>query len=322
MRDSTKLLLQCVAFLFGLAFLWYFTGGRERTIQDLINVQVQDSAGRTLLNKSGDGGAPFFNWWSESTPVYTGSNSYYTAPVPNIDYSKDPRYADLTNKSPYFRAVTLQSGNLGATVAADEYMRLRAESGTGSGINISGWKIVSTESGRVASIKKGLERMYPEALNNTELDIILRPGDSVYLSTGRSPQGHSFRENKCTGYYEQFFDYSPSLSMNCPRLSQEKLPARPNQLKDNCLDYIRSFPQCQLPQQNIPEKYAGDCQSFVESHVGYAKCFDLHKNDADFLTNEWRVFLGYDEDIWKSQRETIQLLDAQGRVVDQYKYGY
>ena len=320
MRDSTKLLLQCIGVLFLLAFIWYFTGGKDRTIEDLINVQVRDSNGKTLLNKSNSDG-PLFNWWSEPR-VYVNNNSYYTAPVPNIDYSKDPRYANITNKSPYFRTVTLQSGNTNATSAVDEYIVLRGESSAGNGVNISGWKLVSTESGRTVSIKKGLELMYPEALNNTEVNIVLRPGDNAYVSTGRAPQGRSFHVNKCSGYSEQFFDYSPSLQMSCPRLTDEKLPARPNHLKDSCLDYIRSFPQCQIPQQSIPEKYAGDCQSFIESHVGYAKCFDLHKNDADFLTNEWRIFLGSDEDIWKSQRETIQLLDTQGRIVDQYKYGY
>jgi hypothetical protein len=46
----------------------------------------------------------------------------------------------------------------------------------------------------------------------------------------------------------------------------------------------------------------------------------LHKNDEDFYDDEWRIYLGRGEELWKNRRETIILKDQAGKIIKEVSY--
>ena len=129
---------------------------------------------------------------------------------------------------------------------ADEVLTIHASSDNKEKITITGWKLVSVPTGNSAVIGKGVYLPFPGTVM-PEQPITVSPGDTVYISTGRSPIGVSFLLNKCTGYFDQFQQFNPRLERRCTRLSKEILPAPPNNLDDKCLDYLDTIPACRTP---------------------------------------------------------------------------
>jgi hypothetical protein len=166
------------------------------------------------------------------------------------------------------------------------------------------------------AIGKGVYLIMPATLN-TEQAIFLEPGDKAIITTGQSPVGYSFRLNKCTGYFEQFQDFTPRLPKECPYPRDEDLPQG---LEDACLDYIDRLPRCEIHDDPIPDYLSVPCRRYISREINYKTCVDIHKNDSDFYKNEWRVYLGRDEDLWKTKRETIRLLGKDDVVIDSVSY--
>ena len=193
-----------------------------------------------------------------------------------------------------------------------------------TGTNVTGMSIKSVVSGQIVQIGQGVYLPMANQVNGLA-DIKILPGQKIIVATTHSPLGYSFRLNKCTGYFEQFQNFTPSLPQSCPRLKDETRPAPPNQLSDACLDYIDRFPACKIITTQAapitPTTDQGyDCLKFVQDNTGYQNCSDLHRYDANFYSNEWRTYLNYNASIWKSKREIIWLLDQQGRFISQYSY--
>ena len=142
----------------------------------------------------------------------------------------------------------------------------------------------------------------------------------MIVTTGRSPVGISFKENKCAGYFEENQDFNPSLQTNCPTASQEfSRFYNGEDDKGTCVAYVRSIPYC-ATETRASNNVSSSCENFVEKHLNYNGCVDTHKADPDFLGSTWRVFLGQREELWRSNRETITLLDGQNKVIDSITY--
>ena len=62
------------------------------------------------------------------------------------------------------------------------------------------------------------------------------------------------------------------------------------------------------------------CSNFLSNQEQYAKCFAVHSNDSSFLSGTWRIYLNRSVRLWQNQRETIELLDQNGKVVDSFSY--
>jgi hypothetical protein len=43
-------------------------------------------------------------------------------------------------------------------------------------------------------------------------------------------------------------------------------------------------------------------------------------NTKDFLSNEWMVYLGRTENLWKDRREIIDIIDSKGKILQTYTY--
>lgn len=216
--------------------------------------------------------------------------------------------------------VTLSRDTSGAaaTNETSEYVIINVSAAGRESISTAGWKLVS-KSGDGAHFPQGTELAKSGRVNQLGA-ITLRPGDQAVVTTGRSPVGVSFRENKCTGYFEEHQDFHPSLSMNCPTPSQE-FSRFYDEDDDNgkCAAYVRSIPYCST-EPSIKSNAPSSCDDFVEQYLEYNSCVVAHERDADFTNPTWRIFLGQRDELWRRDRETITLLDAQNRVIDSLSY--
>lgn len=209
--------------------------------------------------------------------------------------------------------------------AAQEYVLIQTASNNSEPVTITGLIVKSGVSLLSHTLPRGWTLPYLNATGVGDT-VTLPPGGRAYLISGRSPLGlstgrmmnnASFQLNKCTGFFEQGLDFSPSLPMTCPAPISEPLPQPPNALSDACMDYLRGIGGCSLPTA-YPQSLSGDgnCQAHVFNKIGYSQCVNLHKNEPDFFTGEWRIYLGRDTRLWRDKTEIVELYDATGKLID------
>lgn len=307
MDDSVRDLLWFIGIVVAIGVIWAIAGGKQRTIEKIINARATDGTGQTI------GGGN-----SKEKPVDLDlTDDGYIPPKKDttiVNYSHlDP--ATTPNKSPFLGKIKLNADRPGSTDVDSERVSISASSQNTIRIPITGWTIVSLETGRVATIGKAAPLPYSGQSNYEEV-VNLRPGDYALITTGRSPLGAGFLINKCMGYFEQFQDYNPSLPTSCPLISEVQLPPKPNNLNDRCLNYIAAYPSCKTPGSSLPADLTHECKEFIIKEANYSQCVAHNKNDTDFYSKEWRLFLNRTEELWKGSRETLELRDATGKVVD------
>ena len=206
-----------------------------------------------------------------------------------------------------------------STNSSKEYVVIRATNATTS-INITGWRLVSQNTGTSVTIPQGTYLFFTSTVNALQ-DIYITGNDTVYLVTGISPVGTSFKVNKCSGYFEQFQNFAPYLSTSCPAPRDENLSEIPRlSINNSCFDYIDSFPKCRIQTEPLPTNWSYECKNFITTKVSYASCINIHKEDKDFYGHEWRVYLRRGESLWKNSSEDIVLYDNLGKVVSELKY--
>jgi hypothetical protein len=207
--------------------------------------------------------------------------------------------------------------------ASQEYVVIRANSNLKLPVKISGWKLKSLSSGNSVTLPQGTYLFFAGTVN-PEQDIYLSANDTVYINTGISPNGASFKINKCSGYLNQFQTFTPYIGGYCPAPRNENISSIPRTgYNDSCFDFIDSMSSCRTQTDPLPAgsaKWSVECTDFIYKKINYPACVDTHKNDKDFYQNEWRIFLKRSEPIWKNSREDIVLLDEEGKIVDEYKY--
>ena len=203
--------------------------------------------------------------------------------------------------------------------SGQEYVQISASGTNQNKILLTGMLLKSRMTGNQANIGEGVNLYYSNTLNQTA-PIFLAPGQTAYIITGRSPLGYSFRTNKCIGYLNNYNqNYIVSIHSNCPAIISYPLPARPNAFQDNCLNFLNSISSCQTF-FSFPSDLSEACKTFITDRANYPRCVADFSNDENFLSDDWRIYLGRDESLWKSQREIIDLLDSQGNVMSTYTY--
>lgn len=233
----------------------------------------------------------------------------------DIQTIKDNREASI-----YKGSVAIQNISYGSTDPSNEYISIYALSQNKNPIKITGWTFKSLSTGNSATIGKGTYLFFGDGQDSKSLqDIYLSPGDTAYISTGRSPLSVSFKVNRCSGYQSQSITFNPYLFTDCPLARNEKNNIPPTVKNDSCFDLIDSFPQCRVRTEPLPLGTSPECSNFIAS-LNYRSCVDTHKNEAGFYKPEWRIYLGRSEILWKTRRETIKLLDDVGKTVDTRSY--
>lgn len=265
------------------------------------------------------------NYFDNSNSSYKNESSRVSMEIGNIanqtynlknQMDKDALDARI---SPYYKKISIMKHSAwNESNPTQEYVTIEADESLDAPINVSNWTIKSAVSGKI--FKLGKATPLPEFGSvNPEYDVVLPPGGVIYLSSGRSPIGSSFQENKCTGYLDQYQDYYPGLAHECPTLYDAK-PDVPLYRMNACYDYVRSVPECYMPVQNIPVNIGPECTKFITESTGYDYCVRTNKNYADFYKSRWRLFLKQPETIWLPKREVIELLDNNGKLVAEDKY--
>ncbi len=235
---------------------------------------------------------------------------------------------ESAHRSPYRGMVELDASGVYAEKRNEEYMTLSATYDNARPIDITGWRLKSLISGRNAKIPEGVRVLSSNRPWFANDDILLAPGDRAYVTTGGAAGiSTSFLTNMCTGYFDYTYRFTPSLSTSCPRLEDEDLDRfdlafddfDKEKEFDACMDAIESVSSCE---RGVPDRgLTSECRNFISDYGNYDGCVKLHKDDADFLGTEWRIFLNssYD-DLWRDEREAIALMDQNGLIVDVVRY--
>ena len=226
---------------------------------------------------------------------------------------------DKKTQSRYKGVVSLSYVNR-STDPSREYLTIRVDNKATTTIPVTGWRLTSTNTGNSVAIPKGTYLFFTGVLNSEE-DIYLTGGDTLYLVTGISPNGVSFKSNKCSGYLTQFQTFVPYISNICPLARDEGVESIQKIVSnDACLDYINSYPRCRTETKNLPVTWTYECKHFITDKLSYPSCVNSHKNDKDFYQHEWRIYLKRSAVLWKDRRENIILYDNLGKVVSTLTY--
>ncbi len=321
MEDST-FILGIFAFMF---LLWLITGGPTRPLS---------FAGPVLHTTISTGGA--INYRGSGTHFTNGQQRSPRADKSQIEQkisqinrqvqnlSKGVRHAVLFgSSSPYRGKVSLGDfvSGAGSTNPDKEYITLYVSSNINRGIDISGWKLESKTTGKVAIIPKGTN-IPRSGIINAANPIVVTAGQRVIISSGQSPIGASFQENVCTGYFTEYQSFYPSLPRICPTPQNElKKFYRPQPYTRDlaCIKKVQNIQRCTLI-GTIPQGLTTSCSTFLTNYINYNGCVNAHEHDVSFLGNTWRIYLGRTQSMWRPQYETVKLLDAQGKTVDMFSY--
>lgn len=308
MKGDGIFFLGVLAFFF---ILWFATGGPSKPISFAGPYITPITDVDTVQEGYGDTPAVDFRSDSVWSNIMGGS------------FSGGANLGGVNNPSPYQGQVRV-SGT-GGTSSEDpdrEYVTIRA-SGKDS-IDITGWRLVSGASGRGARIPEGTTLPRSGRVNDTGR-IVLNPGDEAIVVTGEAPTGVSFRENMCTGYFMSRQEFYPSLGNRCPSAYEEfQNHYTGNELRDDtCYNLVRSTPSCRTPSDR---GVSNACTTLIDDYLTYNGCVERHGSDADFVGDTWRIYLEYEnsrgrsDELWKSSRDSVKLLDSEGRTVDLYTY--
>jgi len=144
--------------------------------------------------------------------------------------------------------------------------------------------------------------------------IVLQPGDHATISMGKQERRINFRENMCTGYFDETSVFSPGLNHNCPRIQ----PTRSVSYTDQCITAIESVGTCRSLHT---ETYIGPaCQAFVDAHLNYAGCVADSRGRPDFYSRRWLIWMQRDREFFRDLVERVVLRDTQGKIVAEYGY--
>jgi len=196
----------------------------------------------------------------------------------------------------------------------NDYLVLRNESD--ETINITNWTIKTSKD--TITIPKAAKKLtYPYSESN-DFNVELSSNDEAIISVSLSPIGTSFQDNKCTGYLDLSSQFHLSLDNNCPDMSESVY----DHLGSECQEYIVNLDGCAITDFTGTSGSALNsmCTNFLNEHFSYGGCYDDYNQDADFLKDEWRIFLNKSIDIFDNNSDTVILKDANGFVVHMMRY--
>jgi hypothetical protein len=323
-----------------LFILWLYTGGPERlesregpTVEAPVSQESSSSSGSWFRGSFGVGGTSSGIGNRSGTQSGSASGGNIGSELSKIQKKVDTlgkeiqAVVEFGTPSPHRGEVTIEKRTSGvkSTNNQTEYIVLRANSRNPSAVNITGWRLIS---GIQKSDGAYSNAFIPNGSNlpktgevNPVYGISLSPGERAYVVTGSSPIGVSFRENMCSGYLTQYQTFTPSLARSCPApIDDLKFAEQPIPYQNNCEAYVRSLPRCQIVLKKTPPQYGTECDQFVKRELTYNACVDNHKYLTNFYKSDWRIFLNQQRELWRSSRDIIKLLDAEGKTVDIFTY--
>lgn len=228
--------------------------------------------------------------------------------------------------SSYEGAIKISHIDRSASVSSKEYVQLSNGGYFGLGstptaVNITGWTIENSKKDKYA-VPKAYNIPYIDA---DTADILLPPGGDIYIVTGRQDFGMNFRENGCIGYFNQYYQFTPSLYGSCmDRQSSSQIRSRflDMGLSGECIDFVNSLPSCSIPTFTFENsgKIGNNCIDYISKNINYNGCVKNYRNDKAFLRNVWHVYIGRQQKLFDAKHDRVILRDSQGLIVDQFEY--
>jgi len=264
-------------------------------------------------------------YWQSSGSNYTrtidlpGVNKTYTFYVRsrNKDGKIDSHPASYSFKvigfSPSYSQLKILTIKASGSSDLDEYVTVINYSATS--IDITGL-IIKNKNNDAFSIPGGSEYLQLGSSYSPK-DIILEPNKKADIFSGPSPIGKNFLLNKCIGYLNNFYNFSPRLPQECPRPIDQDIIS----LNENCRNYINSLPVCATPDTgDIRVGYDKQCTDYLTSTLNYSGCVMRYQVDPDFLKIDWYLYLNRTSGFWNDSHDEAELVDKDGNLISSYSY--
>lgn len=228
-----------------------------------------------------------------------------------------PTGFSLSQLSPYYDKVRLEN----VTRSYDDYysqaqFTLRTDYALENTVDVTGWKIKAN---------RGAEMFVPQAIADYGIqgfpqtsDILLKKGDYLVIYSGKSANNKNFRLNKCIGYLNNSYTFSPALPNSCPSADRSSMVS----FSGRCQSFIYSLGTCREPSSNEKNQFTtsedASCSSFLNT-LNYGGCYSAYHYQADFFSTEWRAWIDQRFSFDK-EHDRILLYDRSGLLVDEYTY--
>ncbi len=255
---------------------------------------------------------PVYRAPASNVPVnnIVNNTSVNNVPSRTIDPSQIPTGFSIKDLSPYFQKVSISAspGYFGSYSQITIRDNMQSSEGT---VKITGWLM---KGNRGSQYIPQAVSVYDPSGFTSQSDIFFKNGDSLTIYSTASGIGINLRMNKCIGYLANANKFNPPLYQSCPYLNRSEIINFTGQ----CQSYIFSLGSCQMPAANPPipvNDYA--CAQYL-SKLNYAGCFESHRNDYDFLSNQWYAWSG--SQFLDYQHDHLLLFDKQGLLVAEYNY--
>src|SRR3989344_684371 len=304
-----------VGILVFIFLIWIATGGPTHPISFTgpTLAQPEELGGGTYLQFPR---APFTIGSPETRLLGSSNGAERPAAAPRYDSSFGPTSA--------YRNIVSLNDYISNADTVKEYVEINVSQNAGGPVNITGWTLASETTGNTEVIPRGTAVPILGVVNQTQ-NILLNPGDRAIVSSGQSPMGVSFRENKCTGYLNTFQNFYPALPQNCPTAAKELETFYGSRGSHDlaCVDYMETVPRCRFPLGGKND-LSVTCKAFLTDYLNYNGCVNVHQGDADSAGNTWRIYLGRKttsgktKPMWRTSREVVQLFDERYKTVDEF----
>jgi len=210
-----------------------------------------------------------------------------------------------------FRGKVVISSLSGTSKTAEGEQLILTNKSTSDTISITGFAVQNSH-GASFTLPKGHELPGFSAVANDP--IRLRPGDQALIALGKQERQINFRENLCTGYFDETSQFSPSLAYMCPQPDPRKFP----ELSDRCIQRLDSVSSCRMLKTDQFTDSA--CAAFAEAHYTYVGCVRDHRDRPDFYAKRWLVWMQRDTEFFRNVVEKVILRDTEGKMVDERSY--
>ncbi|MEK7546733.1 MAG: hypothetical protein AAB536_00925 [Patescibacteria group bacterium] len=251
-----------------------------------------------------------------SSTVSKQQSGQQAAPSPsycgqlNINLSQIPAGFLLREISPCFGKIGISAspGYPGSYSQITLYSYLPSSAGT---LNITGWLMKGNRGSQY--VPQAVNVYDPSGLSS-QSDIYVKNGDTVKIYSNQSAIGVNLRLNKCIGYLANANKFNPPLYMNCPYVNRSDII----NFSGQCQNYVLSLASCQMPAPNPPIPQTDySCRAYLDN-LNYGGCFANHRNDNDFLSNQWVAWSG--SQFLDFQHDRLLLFDRSGLLVAEYTY--
>jgi len=259
-------------------------------------------------------GVPYFLERMKSIN-FTGMFPLKGAPAGNY-YSSGNQTVGTSSATPIIKlGESIYKGKVsisGVSRYNPEQINLSAVYSESGSIDITGWKIKSSQRGEIV-IGRGLA--LPQ-FNSFSSDIRLKSGDPAEIIAGISPLLSSFQINSCFGWLNNVYNIDSSLNY-CPLVQISNLAGFG--LDSACQNLILNSGSCRQPSDTILNNYSRECRIWIEYNLNYNACVEKHMNESDFYKG-WQIYTGNNNLFFDQLHDRVELRDQAGLLVDSYEY--